>query len=173
MAASVGQMNARVACLVGVERAGKWPPEHALAFLGLREAQRRLERELAAAIDEHGLSFSALGLLGQLATVDDRTLRLSALAAQSGLSLSRVSRVIDLLERRGLVVRQPCPGDARATNARLTGPGLELVGEAQASLCAEIERCFLDRLSAPQLETLADAFAALLDGEELAGDDAR
>jgi hypothetical protein len=42
------------------------------------------------------------------------------LLEEAGLSLSRVSRIIDLLEARGLVRRQPCAEDARAVEAHIT-----------------------------------------------------
>ena len=40
--------------------------------------------------------------------------------------LSRISRMVDTLEQRGLVERPPCPTDGRAINAHLTDAGLTL-----------------------------------------------
>ena len=135
---------------------------HAEAWIGLQRAHRELMRELEAALGErHGLSLSALELLGRLAAEPERLLRLSRLAAEVGLSLSRVSRITDALEARGLVRREPCPEDSRATNARLTGAGLALVRDAQASHLDDVRRTFLDRLSADELRTLGEVFARL------------
>jgi DNA-binding MarR family transcriptional regulator len=135
----------------------------ARAWLGLLRAHRTLTRELDAALDaHHGLSLSALEVLGRLAERTDRQQRLSQLAGASGLSLSRVSRLVDELERRGLVERHPCPDDARAINAWLTDAGLALAREAQASHAADVQRRVFDRLDEDQLRALGDAFDLLV-----------
>jgi DNA-binding MarR family transcriptional regulator len=158
------RVGGRIAHFFG-ERAHGWTAEQAMAFLGLREAERALSRELEGVLDaEHGLSISALGVLGQLAACDERKAQLSTLAEDSGLSISRISRLVDALEERGLVERRPCPGDARATNAHLTATGLSFVGDAQRDLFAAIQERFFDRLTDEQVEALAASFAALLDG---------
>src|ERR1700690_97732 len=105
----------------------QWRHEYAGAWIGLLATHRRLTRELDAELEEaHGLTLSGLELLARLASAPDRRLRLTSLAGEAGLSLSRVSRIVDVLEQRGLVGRTRCPSDARAINADLTPRGLEL-----------------------------------------------
>jgi DNA-binding MarR family transcriptional regulator len=135
---------------------------YAGAWLGLQRLHRDLTRALEAALEsEHGLSLSELELLGRLAVSEGRRRRLSRLADDVGLSLSRVSRIIDALQRRGLVEREPYPGDTRATNACLTDAGLAIAHEAQASHRADVERQFLDHLTAAEVQTLSEVFARL------------
>ena len=137
---------------------------HADAWTGLQRAQRELSRRLEARLDEsYGLSLSALELLGRLAAGDGRRRRLARLAEDVELSLSRVSRIVDALERRGLVARRPCPDDARATEACLTDAGLALVSAAQAAHLADVQRHFFDRLTGAELATLGDVFSRLAD----------
>jgi DNA-binding MarR family transcriptional regulator len=160
--ASVGT---RAAYFLGEEGVADLSPEQALAFTGLLESSRRLTRELEGELEAaHGLSFSALGLLGRMAAAERRTLRLTILAQDMGLSLSRVSRVVDTLEGRGLLERRPCPADARATNARLTAAGAVLARKAQATHRAGVERRFFEKLSDEQVAILAAAFTSLLNG---------
>jgi DNA-binding MarR family transcriptional regulator len=116
------------------------------------------------------LSLSSLELLGRLAASEQHRRRLSRLAEDVGLSLSRVSRIIDSLEDRGLVQRRPYPGDTRATDACLTPTGLALVREAQATHLADVQVAFFDRLTEAELRTLSGAFARLL-GEPVNGDE--
>ena len=152
----------RCAYVVGEDGMARLQGPHADAWAGLQRAHRELTRQLEATLDErYGLSLSALELLGRLATADDRRRRLSRLADDVELSLSRVSRIVDALERRGLVERQPCPEDTRATNAWLTDAGLALVREAQAEHLADVQRRFLDRLTAGELRTLGRVFTRL------------
>ena len=83
------------------------------------------------------------------------------LARQAGLSLSRVSRLVDVLEARGLVERRPCAQDARAVEAHLTDSGLTLARAAQATHAASVQRRFFDALQPGELEVLADVFGRL------------
>ena len=62
------------------------------------------------------------------------------------------------LEDGSLVERHTCPEDGRAVNAWLTRAGLELVGAAQATHFAGVQRDFFAHLSAGELRTLADVF---------------
>ena len=143
----------------------RWSPIYENAWIGLLATHRRLTRELDAELEAaHGLTLSGLELLARLASAPERRLRLSALAAECGLSLSRVSRIVDALERRGLVERQPCQNDARAINAQLTAPGLELAGVAQATHLAAVRRRFFDELSEREITTLAAVFGRLSPG---------
>ena len=64
-------------------------------------------------------------VLAMLSEAPERTLRMTALAAQTNATLPRLSHVVHRLEDRGLVERFPCPEDGRATNARLTAAGLD------------------------------------------------
>lgn len=135
---------------------------HAEAWVGLRRSYRRLTHELEAALRErHELSLSALELLGRLGVAPHRQLRIARLAEQVEVSLSRTSRIVDALERRGLVERRPCPEDSRASNVRLTEAGLALTRVAQADHLAAVQHHFIDRLTDGQIRTLAAAFAQL------------
>jgi DNA-binding MarR family transcriptional regulator len=155
---------AATACsyVVGEDGLAEWSDRHADAWIGLLETHKALTRTLDAELEaQHGLSFSSLELLGRLAAADGRQLRLSVLAHEAGLSLSRVSRIVDLLEVRKLVKRQPCAEDARAVEAHLTRRGLELAREAQATHFASVQRRFFDQLEPGQLEVLAEVFGRL------------
>jgi DNA-binding MarR family transcriptional regulator len=137
----------------------EWSDRHADAWIGLLETHKQLTRALDAELESrYGLSFSGLELLARLAAASDRCLRLSALATQAGLSLSRVSRIAVMLETRGLIERTPCSEDARAVEAHLTPAGLALVREAQATHFASVQRRFFDELRPGELEMLAAVF---------------
>jgi DNA-binding MarR family transcriptional regulator len=85
-----------------------WSHDYAAAWIGLLATHRRLTRELDAELEAaHGLTLSGLELLVRLASAPEHWLRLSALASEAGLSLSRVSRIVDVLESRGLIARRP------------------------------------------------------------------
>ena len=153
------------AYVVGDDGLTRWSHTHADAWIGLLETHKRLTRALEIELEaEHGLSLSALELMGRLAAAPDRIMRLSALAEQIGLSLSRVSRIVDVLEERRLVQRRACPGDRRARNAWLTPSGLALLRAGQATHFAGVQRRFFDQLEPEAVEALAAAFARFAPG---------
>jgi DNA-binding MarR family transcriptional regulator len=86
-------------------------------------------------------------------------MRLSKLAAVTGLSLSRISRIVDALAARGLVIRKGRDDDARAVEAHLTDAGLALARAAQASHFASVQAWFFDQLNDDEVATLARVFA--------------
>lgn len=136
-----------------------WSERHAEAWIGLLETHKLLTRALDAELESrYGLTLSGLELLARLAAAPDRCLRLSALAAQAGLSLSRVSRIAVTLETRGLIERTPCREDARAVEAHLTPAGLTLMREAQETHFASVQQRFFDALAPGELDTLAAVF---------------
>lgn len=144
--------------IMGPDAAG-WSPEETMAWLGLLVAHRNLSRGFGKAVEEQvGLSPTALGVLGRLIEEPAGRLRISALAEDVGLSLSRTSRVVDALEHRGLVFRAACPGDARATNAVLSDAGRTIVRDAQAVNSAWVHEHFLGRLSDEEIASLASIF---------------
>jgi DNA-binding MarR family transcriptional regulator len=146
--------------VLGDDGLAHWSDVHADAWIGLLESHKRLTRALDAELDaEHGLTLSALETLGRLAAAPQRKLRLSDLAAKCGLSLSRISRIIDALEDRKLVERCAVAQDARAREAWLTDSGLELVQHAQASHFAAVQRLFFEQLSPEEITTLAAVFS--------------
>jgi DNA-binding MarR family transcriptional regulator len=158
---STETITARAAYLMG-EAIEEWAGEAVDAWTGLLEVFVQIKRDVDQQLEtKHALSMSMVGLMGRLAAADRRTVRLTDLASAMGLSLSRVSRIVDILEGRGLVERQASPTDARATNAHLTRKGLLLVRKAQATAAAAIRRRFLDPLENDEAETLARVFARL------------
>ena len=137
----------------------RWSNTHEAAWIGLLETHKRLTRELEAELEaEHGLSISSLELMSRVATSEQGMLRLTTLAEAAGLSLSRVSRILDGLERRGLVERRADTGDTRAKTASLTAQGHDLLQVAQKTHFRGVERLFFDRLSDEDVETLARVF---------------
>ena len=141
------------------------PPNRAAAWLGLLKAHGELTRALDTALSaKHALSLSAYEVLSRLAHADDGHLRMTQLAERSGLSLSRVSRVIDQLEQRGLVARRSCASDSRVVHATIEPSGRDLVAQAQETFFEVIEDRFLGRLTCDEVGLLGSIFSRLVAG---------
>lgn len=118
---------------------------------------RRLDAEL---VDAHGLPLSHYDVLLQLAEAGGR-LRMSELADAVLLSRSGLTRLVDQLERRGLVTRRRSPADARGVEALLTDEGRDRLREAVPTHVAGVRRLFLERLGPERQAALADAWRSL------------
>lgn len=106
-------------------------------------------------LDEaHGLSLSDFDVLIQLAETPDGALRMAELADAVVLTRSGLTRLVDRLERRGLVERRRCPTDARGFLAALTEEGKRRLEEARRTHLAGVRRRFLDKLAPEELEML-------------------
>ncbi|MEA2294046.1 MAG: hypothetical protein QOE86_1685 [Solirubrobacteraceae bacterium] len=141
------------------------PPAREAAWIGLLQAHSELTRGLdSQLLAAHGLSLSAYDVLSRLAHAEEGHLRMSMLAERSQLSLSRVSRVIDTLESRGLAARRSCAGDSRVVHATITPEGSALVAQAQETFFGVIEERFLGRLTCTEVEQLGELLGRLVVG---------
>ena len=100
--------------------------------------------------------------LAMLSEAPDRTLRMTALAALTNATLPRLSHVISRLERRGLVERNPCPEDKRATNVRLSEAGWATIVESAPGHVENVRRHVIDALTPEQVSQLREITEALL-----------
>jgi DNA-binding MarR family transcriptional regulator len=161
MASSANNPTAETPCayVLGDDGLATWSDTHKDAWIGMLETHKKITRALEAELEaEFGLSLSGVEVLGRLAAAADRNLRLSVLASECGLSLSRISRITDTLELRKLVERRSSAADARAVEAHLLDAGLELVRAAQSRHFESVQQRFFEQLTPGEIKTLAEVF---------------
>src|SRR3954449_5317887 len=101
---------------------------------------KQLDAELEAA---HGLPLSSYEVLINLQAAPDQRLRMADLADRALLSRSGMTRLVDRLERQGLLVRDHCVSDARGCFAVLTDAGRELLARARPTHLEGVRASFL------------------------------
>jgi len=103
-----------------------------------------------------GISGFEYQVLAGLSEAPDRSLRMSQLAVLANGSLSRLSHVVNRLEKRGWVRRTPDPQDARFTLATLTSEGWEKVVATAPGHVEAVRRYIFDALTEEQAKQLKD-----------------
>ena len=115
-----------------------------IRFLATHAAiTRELEARLMGA---HGLTLSDYDVLVQLARAPEHRLRNIELAKAVVLTRSGVTRLVDGLEKDGLVTRASCPSDKRGTLVQLTDAGIARLREAAGTHLEGVRELFLERL---------------------------
>ncbi len=121
---------------------------------------RTLEAELEA---EQALSLAAYDVLVQLAEAPGRRLRMTELSDAVLLSRSGVTRLVDRMERSGLVARSRVAGDGRGVAAELTETGLVRLRTASRTHLSGVLRHFVARLDADDLCAIERVTRLLVD----------
>jgi DNA-binding MarR family transcriptional regulator len=129
-----------------------------LTLMGLfAETWTALAARLTADLARFDVSPVEFEVLLRLGRSPDRRLRMTELAAQTSLTSSGVTRVVDRLVVRGLVDRAACATDRRSTYAVATDDGLALLDAAVPGHLAVVE----EWLVVPLLSTAPDGAADL------------
>ncbi|GAT69725.1 marR family transcriptional regulator [Planomonospora sphaerica] len=122
----------------------------------LQRAQVRITRLLEADLMvAHDLALASYDVLNQLAESPGRRLRMNDLAERVLLSRSGLTRLIDRLQRDGLVEREACASDARGLFAVLTDAGADRLAEAAPTYLRGIRSRFLDVFDEDELRQCA------------------
>jgi MarR family 2-MHQ and catechol resistance regulon transcriptional repressor len=127
------------------------------------EAHTGLNARFAAQLCEHHLSPVEFEVLMRLARSPGNHLRMTDLAAQTSLSTSGVTRVVDRMERDGLITRRACPTDRRSSYAVITQAGLTRLDDILPGHLALIEQWFTGQLRPDQLTVVLDALRTIRD----------
>jgi DNA-binding MarR family transcriptional regulator len=127
------------------------------------EAFVGLSARFAGQFAEHQLTPVEFEVLLRLARSPGGRLRMTDLSTQTSLTTSGVTRVIDRLERDGLVCREACPSDRRSSYAVITNGGRKRLDAVLPGHVALIEEWFTGQLHPEQLDALLCALRAVRD----------
>jgi DNA-binding MarR family transcriptional regulator len=129
------------------------------AWRGLTRAYASLARSLDAALEQaHALPLTSYEVLHHLEEADSGRMRMCDLAEQAQMSRSGLTRLVDRLEREGLLERCSCEHDARGAYACLTELGRQRLCAARGTHLGVVRQQFLSRFSEPELQALVESW---------------
>ena len=119
----------------------------------LARATEAVTRHLAADVARHGLTLAEFGILEAL--YHKGPMLLGEIQRTILVSSGGITYLVDRLEARGLVERQPCPDDRRARFAALTREGTRLVARIFPEHARRIEAAMGGLTQAEQKQATA------------------
>ena len=132
------------------------------AFGRFVRAHAALTRRLSGLLlERHGLTLNDFEVLLHLAHAPDRRLRRVDLADRVVLTPSGITRLLDGLERAGLVARAECTADRRVVYAELTDDGLRRFEESRTTHRDAIHSLFAASFRPEEIETLGELLGRL------------
>jgi DNA-binding MarR family transcriptional regulator len=135
------------------------------AWRGLLRVHSALVKALdAELLAEHDLPLTSYEVLINLQAAPGRRRRLAELADSVLLSRSGMTRLVDRLERDGLLERDMCSSDGRGVYAVLTDKGENLLSRARATHLDGVRERFLRHFSKTELQALGDHWERVLPG---------
>jgi len=135
------------------------------AWRGLLRVHTSMVKALDAQLEAaHSLPLTSYEVLLHLADADEGKMRMHDIASSVLLSRSGLTRLVDRLERDGLVERLSCQDDARGAFACLTELGHVRLAEARETHLAGVRRLFLSHFSEDELELVASFWERILPG---------
>lgn len=138
-------------------------PTELAAWRGLLRVHAALFKALDAELEAaHGVPLSSYEVLIYLRSSPGRRLRMADLAERVLLSRSGMTRLVDRLERDGLLAREQCSDDARGCYATLTSRGESFLEEARPTHLAGVRERFLRHFSPAELELLGECWERVL-----------
>ncbi|MFL5530094.1 MAG: MarR family winged helix-turn-helix transcriptional regulator [Gemmatimonadaceae bacterium] len=99
------------------------------ATLGLLRTADAMKRSLAQVIEPHGITPQQYNVLRILRGAGPEGLPTLTVGERMIEQTPGVTRLVDRLERKGLVARAPCAKDRRRVFCRITPKGLDLLNE--------------------------------------------
>ncbi|MEV4259082.1 MarR family winged helix-turn-helix transcriptional regulator [Spirillospora sp. NPDC049652] len=138
---------------------GTITPAELSVWRAMLRAQAKISRRLQAdLLADHDLALGSYDVLRHLGEAPDGRLRMNDLADRVLLSRSGLTRLVDRLQRDGLVCRESCSSDARGLFAVLTPAGRTRLTEATPTYQRGVREYVLSRLDERDL----DVFGAIL-----------
>lgn len=153
--------------------AGWLTPPQERAWRRYRRMRVLLDLQIARDLhQDSGLSEADYDVLSTLSEQSGDRWRARDLAAQLLWSTSRLAHHVGRMEQRGLVERQPCPGDARGALIGLTEAGRAILREAAPPHVDSVRRNMIGLLTPDEvdaLDAISSKVIAHLAGPESAG----
>ena len=137
------------------------PSLEARVFVALLTAADRLSQGAENLVKEYGLTGTQYNVLRILRGAEPAGLACKGIGDRMISHDPDMTRLLDRMDKRGLITRERQTDDRRVVKARVTAQGLQILKKLDNPILELHKRQFRD-ISAPRLKTLADALEEVI-----------
>src|SRR5262245_13456246 len=131
------------------------------AWRGIIFTHARVLEVVGPRLQAHsGISLAFLDVLGRVYDAPDGRLRMQELQRQSLFTRSGMTRLVDRVEKAGLVTRERVPGDRRGVSVVITDAGKHVYEDAMSRHIEDLAQEFAARMTEKQHRAVGDALAS-------------
>ena len=135
-----------------------------LILAGFNKISRTIDDRLQEGSEISSPEFSVLVALSE---AEDHTLRLRELCDELGWDRSRASHQVTRMNKRGLLTKKKCPGDARGVLVTLTDQGMSHLEDAVPDHVETVRRLVFDHLDEDRADKISEFFNDVLASKDL------
>jgi DNA-binding MarR family transcriptional regulator len=127
---------------------------HALAYFNLLKTGSWIELRIKAALKPFNLTHAQLNVLHLLMESDPNPVSAGDLKERMLVNNPDVTRLLDRLIKKGLVLRKICPDNRRKIDISLSDSGKELFEKAHQAAKQSLENYFEDKITEKEAKRL-------------------
>jgi DNA-binding MarR family transcriptional regulator len=129
-------------------------------LIKLTSLQSKIQKKLGGSLSLHGISFTEYLVLRQLAKAPGKKLRRIDLAQEVSLTPSGVTRLLNPMEKIGLVTKEQAARDARVSFVAITNSGEKILKDASTTF-NEAAKTLLSPINSKERKLLFDIITTL------------
>ena len=133
----------------------------AVLVMNIISLHSKIQKRIGGGLSVHGVGLSEYLVLHQLFLARGQKMRRVDLAEQVGLSPSGITRLLNPMEKIGLIDKEPNPRDARVSFVALSASGLRVYEESTKAFEFSSKRLF-ESLDSKQLSTFSALVGAVV-----------
>ena len=118
-------------------------------------AHNKVQKRIGIALSAHGIGISEYMVMAELFGSSHQSMRRVDLAERVGLSPSGITRLLNPMEKIGLITKESNPRDARVSLVAMTEAGKQIFNESQITFERESDLLF-GKLSKPDTAKLCE-----------------
>jgi MarR family transcriptional regulator, organic hydroperoxide resistance regulator len=137
------------------------PSLEARVFVALLTAADRLSQDAEKLVKEYGLTGTQYNVLRILRGAEPAGLACKGIGDRMISHDPDMTRLLDRMDKRGLITRKRQADDRRVVKTRITAQGLEILKKLDNPI-QELHKRQFREISAPRLKTLAEALEEVI-----------
>jgi len=130
-------------------------------LIKLTSLQSKIQKKLGGSLSLHGISFTEYFVLRQLAGTPGKKMRRIDLAREVGLTPSGITRLLNPMEKIGLVTKEKAARDARVSFVAITNSGEKILKDASTTF-NEAAKTLLSPINSKERELLSGITTKLI-----------